>query len=267
MMGEGPFCSDQVRPGDPYEISRGHEIRLAPTERDAALVKWMGGQVLGSDPDVDSAATDLGVAPNPKTLLAPDVAVGPIEDRPGWATQAPPLAVEYASVGQDEDELREKIGELLEAGTPWIWVVRLLGDRRVEVHAHGKPTTVHHVGEVLLAPGVLRNPVPVEALFDRNAAHEQTLRNLLQRKGFADLDEVLERGREEGIVEGLEKVMERGREEGALESTRALLWEVLEARGAVVSEEARARIAACRETATLKRWLIESATGTSRLGG
>jgi hypothetical protein len=45
---------------------------------------------------------------------------------------------------------------------------------------------------------VLRNPVPVEALYDRATAHEVTLRNLLQRKGYDGLEEVREEGREEG---------------------------------------------------------------------
>ncbi|KYF47276.1 hypothetical protein BE08_24550 [Sorangium cellulosum] len=54
-------------------------------------------------------------------------------------------------------------------------------------------------GEELLAPGVLKNPVRVEALYDREAAHEATLRNLLQRRGYEDIEAV----REEGYARGL----------------------------------------------------------------
>jgi hypothetical protein len=47
---------------------------------------------------------------------------------------------------------------------------------------------------MLRAPGILRNPVPVEAPFDRSAAHEVTLRNLLQRRGYEGLEEGRARG-------------------------------------------------------------------------
>ncbi|WP_353848523.1 DUF4351 domain-containing protein [Herbaspirillum sp.] len=38
----------------------------------------------------------------------------------------------------------------------------------------------------------------MEALYDPAAAHEAALRNLLQRRGFRDLDAVLEKGLETG---------------------------------------------------------------------
>ncbi len=64
-----------------------------------------------------------------------------------------------------------------------------------------------HSGEELTAPGTSRNPVPVEALYDRQAAHEVTLRNLLQRQGYRDLEEVRGEGREEGLAEGLRRTV------------------------------------------------------------
>ena len=245
-LGEGPFRADQVRPGDLYEISRGHAILCAPTGRDGAVATLVGGAVLDSDPDVDRAGIDLGVATDAKTLRAPDIAVGNVEDRPGWSRTAPPLAVEYASVGQDEDELRIKIDELLTAGTRWIWVVRLLGNRRVEVHAAGEPMVVRHIGELLTAPGVLRNPVPVEALFDREVGFDIVLRNLLQRRGFEDIEAVLAAGREEG--------REEGRASGALEAARRMVLAVVDARSLPLSEAARARIEACTDADQLQRW-------------
>jgi hypothetical protein len=217
-----PVTADQLRPGDPYELSEGRLVECLPTGRRGARSNLVGGAVLESDPSVEAAAVDLGVSPRPNMLRAPDLAVGPIPDEPGWATTAPPLAVEYADTGQDEAELQWKIEELLSAGTRWLWVVRLTGERRVEVYeaapgATGRtaparstpvkararkpplpPARVAHPGEVLLAPGILKNPVPVEALYDRDAAHEATLRNLLQRKGYASLDAV----REEGLLQG-----------------------------------------------------------------
>jgi hypothetical protein len=90
-------------------------------------------------------------------------------------------------------------------------VVRLTGPRRVEVHERGKAVEVLGPGQVLRAPGVLRNDVPVEALYDREVAHEAALRNLLQRSGFDSIEAVREEGREAGREEGRED----GREEGA----------------------------------------------------
>jgi len=60
----------------------------------------------------------------------------------------------------------------------------------VEVYEPGQPRRLLHPGEQLRAPGVLRNPVPVEALYDPAAAQGVALRNLLQRQGYADLDAV-----------------------------------------------------------------------------
>ena len=43
-------------------------------------------------------------------------------------------------------------------------------------------------GEELRAPGILQNPVPVEALYDWEVGREVTLRNLLQRHGYENLE-------------------------------------------------------------------------------
>jgi len=108
------------------------------------------------------------------------------------------LAVEYADTGQDEQDLQAKIRTLLGAGTRYVWVVRLTGPRRVEVYEPHAPHHLAHPGQHLEAPGILDNPVPVEALYDPNAAHEIALRNLLQRRGYAHLDAVRKEGREAG---------------------------------------------------------------------
>ena len=194
----GPFRADQLRPGDRYELDRGHAIYCAPSGRDHGRAAAVGAQVLGSDPDVEGAVTGTGFDLGPGVLRAPDVAVGDIPDRPGFAQGAPALAVEYASRGQDEEQLVAKIDDLLTRGTQFVWVVRLIPPRRVEVHAPGQKMQVFMPGEDLLAPGVLRNPVPVVALFDRKAADRLTLSNLLERFGYADPEEI----REEGLAEG-----------------------------------------------------------------
>src|SRR5262245_31169217 len=120
----------------------------------------------------------------------------------GWVKGAPELAIEYADVGQDERKLEEKIRELLAAGTKFLWVVRLTGPRRVEVHEPGKAMRTVHPGAHLTAPGVLQNPVLVEALYDRDAAERAMLTNLLQRQGFQDLEAVLAKGEEKGEAKG-----------------------------------------------------------------
>ena len=60
-------------------------------------------------------------------------------------------------------------------------------------------------GQHLEAPGILSNPVPVEALYDPDAAHEAALRNPLQRRGYTDLEAV----REEGELAMVLRLLER----------------------------------------------------------
>jgi Putative restriction endonuclease len=143
------------------------------------------------------------------------------------AEGAPPLAVEYADTGQDEADLRTKIQELFAAGTRHVWVVRLTGQRRVEVHQPDERMRLAHPGEQLEAPGILANPVPVEALYDRKAAREVIFRNLLQRQGYASLDEVRAEGEARGEAEGLRKAV----------------IEILTARGFAVDDGLKAALA------------------------
>lgn len=214
---DGPFRVDQLKPGDPYELTHGHPTECLPSGGRHSKANLTGGLALSTDPAVDSAGVDTGFAPDPKNLRAPDIAVGNVPDQPGWVEGAPPLAVEYADTGQDEQDLRDKIETLLGAGTRYVWVVRMAGPRRVEVHEPGKPArTVRH-GERIEAPGVLRNPLPVEALYDPNVARTTALRNLLQRHGYADLGEVKEEGRAQGRIEGRVEGRAEGRVEGHVE--------------------------------------------------
>ena len=241
----GPFRAVQLRSGDPYELSQGHPIFCAPTGRDGSGPNGLGFSVLDSDPAVRTAGVDTGLALTPDTLRAPDVAVNFEGEAGAWATQAS-LAVEYAGRGQDEAELKMKIAELLAAGTRWVWVVRLVGPRRVEIHEGG--AAMRTVGDeaTLTAPGVLKLPVPVRALYDRDAAHEVTLRNLLAAKGYGSLDAVREEGREEGLV-----------------AVRAMLVASVEARGWTLDEVHVQRIAACRDLSTLRGWFTRIVTAST----
>jgi len=237
---QGPFVADQLRSGDPYELSNGHPILCMPTGGRGAKAANVGGGVLASDPAVQDVGIDAGFSPSPEVLRAPDLSVGEIPDQPGWIQGAPPLAVEYADTGQDEADLRVKIQELFAAGTRYVWVVRLTGPRRVEVHQPGQGMRIVNPGEQLEAPGILANPVPVKALYDRDTARQVIFRNLLQREGYASLEEV----RAEGEVEGL----------------REAIAEVLTARGFAVADDLRTALAGCDDLAVLRSALRQSAT-------
>jgi len=201
---DGPFRVEQLRSGDPYELDDGHPIECLPSGGRHAKASLKGGLALESDPAEESAGFDTGFTPDEKNLRAPDIAVGNIPDESGWVPGAPPLAVEYADTGQDERDLQQKIRTLLGVGTRYVWVVRLTGVRRVEVYEPQLPYRLAYPGQQLKGPRILANPVPVEALYDLDAAHEVALRNLLQRCGYADLDAVREESREAGRAEGRE---------------------------------------------------------------
>lgn len=208
----------------------------------------VGGGVLASDPAVQDVGVDTGFSPSPDVLRAPDLSVGEIPDLPGWAEGAPPLAVEYADTGQDEADLRIKIQELFAAGTRYVWVVRLTGPRRVEVHQPGQAMRSVNPDEQLEAPGILANPVPVKALYDRETANQVIFRNLLQREGYASLEEV----RAEGEVQG--------REEGEAQGLREAVVEVLTARGFAVPDDLGTALAGCGDPVILRSVLRQSAT-------
>jgi len=199
--------------------------------------------VLASDPGAQDVGADVGFSPSPETLRAPDLSVGEIPDQPGWVQGAPPLAVEYADTGQDEADLRIKIGELFKAGTRYVWVVRLTGPRRVEVHQPDQGVRIANPGDQLTAPGILANPVPVEALYDREAARQTIFRNLLQREGYASLEDV--------------------RAEGGLQSLRDAILEVLTARGLVVNDELRTALGRAHDPEGLRSTLRQAAVATT----
>ena len=240
---QGPFRADQLRSGDPYELSNGHPINCLPTGRRGGRATNVGGGVLASDPAVQDVGVDVGYSPSPDTLRAPDLSVGEIPDQPGWAEGAPALAVEYADTGQDEADLQVKIRELFAGGTRYVWVVRLTGPRRIEVYEPDRKVRLAHPGEQLEAPGILANPVPVEALYDREAARQVIFRNLLQRQGYASLEDV----RAEGTAQGL----------------RDAVVEVLMGRGLAVDDELRTALAAVADPEALRSILRRAALTSS----
>jgi len=199
--------------------------------------------VLASDPAVQDVGVDAGFSPSPEILRAPDLSVGEFPDQPGWVQGAPSLAVEYADTGQDEADLRIKIQELFAAGTRHVWVVRLTGPRRVEVHEPGGKLRIANPGDQLEAPGILANPVPVEALYDREAGRRVILRNLLQREGYASLEDVRAEGEAQGEVQGL----------------REAVVEILTGRGLEVDDDLRTALARVDDPAVLRSALRRAA--------
>jgi hypothetical protein len=194
----GPFRAEQLSDGDRYELSSGHAMYCSPSGGRHGGANATGALVLGTDPKVTEVGIDVGYSSREDELRAPDVAVGNVPSEPGWVKGVPPLAVEYADRGTDEAALEDKVRALLDAGARWVWVVRLTGERRVQVHEAGQKPVVKREGESLEAPGVLANPVPVLALFDRDAALDASVRNLLQRRDLPALEQALARSREEG---------------------------------------------------------------------
>lgn len=193
----------QLREGDPYELSDGRLIHCLPTGPRGGTSTVRGGAVLDTDPASPMTGADVGFELGPSTMRAPDVSVGTFaDDTKGFVKAVPALALEYADSGQDEADLLVKIDQLFAAGTRWVWVVRLVGQKHVEVFEPGVPVRRVDAGGLLHAPGVLANAVLAESLWDRDAAHEATLRNLLQRRGFESLEQVHDAGVQEGFTEG-----------------------------------------------------------------
>ncbi len=235
----GPFRASQIGDGDPYELSNGHAIQCMPAGADHAESNLTGGTALETDPDVEWAGVDVGYSPDEGNLRAADLGLGERpREKKGWAKRAPRLVVEVAGVGQDEEALQEKIGEFFAAGTEVVWVVRLLGPHRVEVYEPDKPVAIRNADEELTAPGILRNPLPVMVFFKRDVAHDTTLRNLLQRKGFENLEAVLEEGKVDGMA--------------------LSVVTVLEGRNLEVPDVVHERILACKDADALRRWLTRA---------
>ncbi|MCP4658716.1 MAG: hypothetical protein GY856_25170 [bacterium] len=113
----------------------------------------------------------------PTSEPSPMAAVSGDSKAPSWMGAAPRLAIEIVEVGRDEDDLAQKVDELLRAGTRHLWAVRLAGPRRVEVYAPASSPKTFSAERELTADGVLRRAVPVEAFFDQRAATEHVLRN------------------------------------------------------------------------------------------
>lgn len=245
QLAPGPFRTVQLRDGDRYELRQGHPVYSPPASPEIGRAKALGGLCLKSDPLVRDAGVDVGYALDETNLVAPHLSVGDLSGGPDtWATKAPALVVEYAGRGRDEADLQRKIAQLLGAGTAWVWAVRLVGPRRVEIYERGRARRIKRPGARLSAPGVLKNSMLVEALYDRAAAFEHAARNLLERKGHAGVDALRVEGEARGEARGL---------------SRAVLV-TLEARGLATTVSERARILDCDDLMLLEHWVRQALT-------
>nr|VFK28593.1 MAG: hypothetical protein BECKMB1821G_GA0114241_10396 [Candidatus Kentron sp. MB] len=114
---------------------------------------------------------------------------------------------------------------------------------------------------------LLRNPIPVHALFDRKAAYRVTLKNLLQREGYEDLNAVLQKGivkgKEEGKKESKREGKAQGKIEGGLKAQTKALFHVLAARGIQVDAQTSAHVRSCRDQAQIDTWITRAALANS----
>jgi len=234
---QGPFRPEHVKDGDRYEISSGHPVHVAPAGGRHGKEHLVGALPLSTDPGVREIGIDVGYALDDRTLRAPDISVGNVPDAPGWARGAPRLAVEYADVGTDEGDLQTKIEELLLAGTELVWVARLTGPRRVDVHERGRSARTVPAGGVLEAPGILSRALPVDALFDHQRADEIALANLLSKYGYGSLDAIRADARAEGETTG------------RAEALRAAIVTLCDASELAIDDARRATLAAADRAA------------------
>jgi len=70
--GRGPFRADQVRSGDPHELSRGHPIVCAPTGQEGAGPNGLGFAVLDSDLAVKRAGVEVHERAKPARVVGAD---------------------------------------------------------------------------------------------------------------------------------------------------------------------------------------------------
>jgi len=91
-------------------------------------------------------------------------------------------------------------------------------------------------------------------------AYRKAMDEIQQARDYGAMKEA--EGLAKGVAEGLAKGVAEGLAKGSASMARALLA-ILGARGITVSTEARARIDACKDNATLERWIVRAATAGS----
>jgi len=245
--GSGPFRADQVRSGDPYELSQGHPIVGAPTGQDGTEPNGLGAAVLGSDPAAKRVGVDTGLALGPDTLRAPDIAVNFIPGEGAWSTGAP-LVVEYAGRGQDEGDLREKSRSSKPRARPSCgWCASSAG---------GASRCTR--GVRLCAPWTRTGRSWRRGCWRcRSRCAPSSSGTPRTRRRSATSSRARATTASTPSARG-------GRKEGREEGLRAALLTLLDAAAIELTAEDRARVKGCRDGATLATWVRRTRTATTR---
>jgi hypothetical protein len=116
--------------------------------------------------------------------------------------------------------------------------------------------------EGMFSDPTLARPLRVKELLDAAEADNAVARALVAKHNAVieaaraeSRDEGKKEGQKEGKKEGLKEGKKEGEKEGIAKGKAAAVLTVLDARGVVVSAEARARILACFDDVSLSRWL------------
>ncbi|MGH7439514.1 MAG: hypothetical protein ACRENE_27815 [Polyangiaceae bacterium] len=122
--------------------------------------------------------------------------------------------------------------------------------------AHGHEPHAEVIARAALA-AVLHLPE------DRAVPYSDRIYAALPEATKAALEHLMATGNYEFQSDFAKKHQAKGRTEGRAEGRAQAILDILEARGLAVSEEARARVLGCTDTAQLDLWLRKSATATS----
>lgn len=250
-----PIHAYQLDAPSPYELSDGKLVACAPATIEHADAVLAGAIAIGTDPTAIKPMINCGYSPDPTILRAPDISVGRFIGGSGWVQGSPELAIRYVEPTQDAEDLARFIFEMLTAGTRWVWVVRLGGPRRVDVYSFAIVKRSYTSGQSIEAPGVLKNPVRVDALYMRELATDAAFTNLTQRRGFNDLQAMLAYSDKIGSM----RAKRAGRRDGLREAIRLLF----DARGWTLSEAQDAAITHVDDREKLRDWMRAAAAACS----
>ncbi len=158
--------------GTKHELSEGELITMPPPKPRhgdcqarlaAALVEF------ASSHDLGRVFTESGYRLSPHTVRGPDISFvskARLQNPDEYFEGGPDLAVEIVSPGDDASDLRQKIQQYLDAGTPIVWVV-YPRSRQIEIHTHDKTIRTLGIEDTLEAPGLLPGfALPVRALVE-----------------------------------------------------------------------------------------------------
>lgn len=158
------LCAD----GKPRELVRGEVREKMPVNLyHGRLALWIGAQLANYQAHIQrylgEVVAETGFIiryPDGRTSVrAPDIAFIRKERLPepypnAFLEIAPDLAIEIVSPHDAYTEVRDKVDELLQAGTAVVWVVDPQG-RRVEVYQPNQPTQILREGDILSCEALL----------------------------------------------------------------------------------------------------------------